>query len=364
MSKALKIVIWIVVIVLVAWGIYALSTQGKFSENNPVKVGVVGHFSGDFANYGIPMKNAVQLAVENQNEVPIELIIEDDNSDQADAVSSVNKLINIDDVDYVISAQGSGATSAIAPTVNSSERILMVTLGSAPDIAKTGEYIFRSVPSDNYQSEKMVEFLKNELGSKSIAGLYVNDAYGIGIRDFVEDNVDSIVASELFESGSSDVRTQLLKIKNSGADSMVLVSRNETPQIMKQIEELGIKMNIIASETTKDDNILSSAGKSMEGIFVAFMDEPEDFVDFSQMYLEKFGEEPSAYGRYAYDGAVALIKAIKNSNDDVLGAKSFLAKTNFKGASGDVSFDDNGDRTGIGYVIYTVKDGKFVLYKN
>ncbi len=313
------------------------------------------------------MKNAVQLAVEQINEnggidgKKIELIFEDDNSSAEEAATAMNKLVNIDNVDYIISAQGSGATSAIAPVAQNNKRILMVVLGSAPGITKTGDYIFRSMVSDIYQAVKMNEFINGDSTINKVAGLYVNDAYGVGIKNIINKNDKiEIVANEMFESGASDFKTQLLKIKESNPDVLMLVAhKNEYPLILKQIKELRLQTKIIASETFKDENILVESGLASEGIYALFMIESTDYVNFNEEYKERFNENPSGFSKYAYDGAMALIKAIQET-ESTEEAKNKLFGISFGGASGNVSFDENGDRVGIEYTVYIVKDGEFI----
>ncbi len=368
MSKTTKTILWIIIIIVIIGGIwYGMSEKPK---EGVIKIGVIGHFSGKYADYGIPMKKAIELAVDEVNKggginnQKVELVVEDDNSDASNAATAMNKLVTVDKVDYILSAQGSGVTSAVTPIAQSNEKILMITLGSAPGLTEIGDYIFRSIPSDTYQAVKMVDFINNNLKSEKVGGLYLNDAYGVGIKNIINanKNTDNVV-SEMFESGATDFRTQLLKIKESGADTLVLVAHQEYPLILKQIKELNLAIKIIASETFKDENILKESGSSAEEVFVIFMAEPEDYVNFNNNYQSKFGEKPSAYSMYAYDGTLALLKAIEGGGDSVEFIKNNLIRVGFNGASGRVGFSEDGDKTGSEYTVYVVKNDQFVPYE-
>ena len=122
-------------------------------------------------------------------------------------------------------------------------------------------------------------------------------------------------------------------------------------------------MKIIASETVKEDKILEQAGGNAEGVYIVFTGEPKDYINFKNNYKTKFNEEPSAYSMYAYDGAIALIKAINENGDDLEKIKNGLLNINFKGASGNVVFDADRERIGMEYIMYVVKNGEFVLYE-
>lgn len=344
-------------------------TTGRVvSGNEPIKIGIIGHFSGEYASYGIPMKNAVELAIEEINEVggingrKLVLVVEDDGTDSTKAASGMNKLVNVDNVDYIFSAQGSGATSVIAPIANTKKRILMITLGSAPDLTSDKDYVFRSVPSDIYQASEMVDYLNGNLKSKTIAGLYANDPYGIGIKIIVEKEVSSeVIASELYDPTSLDFRTQLTKIKHANPDVLVIVAReNVYPVLLKQIKELGISAIIFASTELYNQEVLEKTGReNIEGVYTLFPKDPIDYVNFKQKYTQEFGEEPSAFSMYAYDGAISIIKSLKDS-DNVNQARVNLLDLSFNGASGKVGFDSEGDRTGAKYAVYKVVDGNFI----
>lgn len=366
MEKINKIVGVIAMIIIVA---LALTVVIYSSENDTVKIGVIGHFSGDYASYGIPMKNAIELAVKEVNDAggingkQIELVVEDDATDSIKASSGINKLINVDGVDYIISAQGSGATSAITPIAESNGAILMITLGSSPGLTEGKDYVFRSVPSDVYQASEMVEFINGDLKPEKIAGLYVNDPYGMGIKDIVERGVNGeILVGELYDAGSVDFRVQLTKIKQSNPDVLIIAGRsNNYPSLLKQIKELGISATLLASAEFYDQSVLDKIGvNNVEGIYTLTPKDPQDYVNFKSRYVNSFGEEPMAYSMYAYDGVMSLIESLDAVGDDVDKVRDDLYGVTINGASGKVGFDSEGDRTGASYAVYKVINGQFV----
>src|SRR5699024_7163554 len=88
------------------------------------KIGATGPLSGPSANSGIALKNGMEMAIEewndeggieiNESEVPIELIHEDNQAEPSEAVSTAEKLIDQDDVDFLIGDTfGSSQTMAV-----------------------------------------------------------------------------------------------------------------------------------------------------------------------------------------------------------------------------------------------------------
>lgn len=367
MKKQNKIYLGIGIVAVVLIAAIVMFSAPKGEET--IKIGIIGHFSGEYADYGIPMKNAVELAIKETNNgggidgKKLVLVIEDDGTDSAKAATGMNKLISIDNVNYILSAQGSGATSVVTPIANINKRILMITLGSAPDLTTDKDYVFRSVPSDVYQASVMVDYLNGNLNPQKIAGLYRNDPYGIGIKNIVEDGASAdVVASELYEPTSSDFRTQLTKIKQTNPDVLVVAgARDNYPTLLKQAEELGITATIFASETFYDQDVLDKSGAdNIEGVYTLFPEDPRDYVNFNTKYNQEFGIEPSAYSMYAYDGAKSIIESIKASENNIERVRTELLSLSFNSASGIVGFDEEGDRTGSKYSVYKVVNGEFV----
>ena len=81
---------------------------------------------------------------------------------------------------------------------------------------------------------------------------------------------------------------------------------------------------------------------------------------FIDHYKARYGD-PGPYSIYAYDAANIILTSIAQTGTTE-GAKvsEYISKTTFHGAFGDISFDKNGDVTKAPYVIWQVKDGKFV----
>ena len=80
---------------------------------------------------------------------------------------------------------------------------------------------------------------------------------------------------------------------------------------------------------------------------------------FLDAYKKKFNVDPILYAPFTYDGANLLIEAMKKANSpDPAKYLPELAKSNFKGATGQISFDEKGDRKDAEMTIFTMKDGK------
>ncbi|SOB58524.1 Extracellular ligand-binding receptor (fragment) [Pseudodesulfovibrio profundus] len=83
-----------------------------------------------------------------------------------------------------------------------------------------------------------------------------------------------------------------------------------------------------------------------------------------EKYQEMFNTGPGAYSAYAFDSAMAYMRAVKTAGTtDFDAVREALLKTEFVGASKLLKYEENGD-SGSNYTVYIIKDGKFQPYWN
>ena len=107
----------------------AKNTQSNM-ERETIKIGYIGPLTGDVASIGIAGKNGMILAVEEINKKGgingklIEAIYENSKCNGKDASSAAQKLVNMDDVDYIVGGYCSSETIGAYPITEENKRIL------------------------------------------------------------------------------------------------------------------------------------------------------------------------------------------------------------------------------------------------
>ncbi len=81
-----------------------------------------------------------------------------------------------------------------------------------------------------------------------------------------------------------------------------------------------------------------------------------DEYPFTREYNKKYGKLPGAVAAYAYDGLSIIIRAIMDSNYNRDNLQKSMANIKYKGITGDVRFDDRGNRSGEAPLIM-IKNG-------
>lgn len=362
--------------VILMLGIIMLSSCGMLvikekDTQTTIDIGVIAPLTGEAASYGLAAKQGMDFAVQeinNQGGVlgkQIQLHYGNSQFDPKQAVSLMNKFVNIDEFKIIIVADGSGPTTAVAPLADQTKTLIIATLASSPQLSPMGDYLFRTVPSDAYQGKELAKWANKQKFERA-AILYVNDPYGVGIKEvFSEVFTGKIVITESFEDSADDFRTSLTKIKQKNPDVLLLVVRKELPLVLKQIKELGLKTTLVGTETTKNDELISKAGNAAEDFYSIFYAEPVDYKNYKANFKQMHGKEPESYGTYSYDAIYVLADAMQRTKSfDTTKLKDALYDTKWYGASGIVAFDVQGDVIDKPFTMFHVENGKFVAMES
>ena len=329
--------------------------------SNEVRIGFMGPLTGDAASYGHAIKRGVEMALKDSKLQNVKIIYEDTRCDGEEAVSAINKLINIDKVSAIIGDVCSGATLAVAPIAEQNKVVMISASSTSPEITNAGEYIFRTIPSDTHQGKFGAE-LVYDLGLRNLSILYGNEEYGVGFEGVLKENFESlgglVVAEESFERGSTDLRTQLTKIRKARPEAIYIISNSPDSSVaaLKQIKQMGIKAKVFGSEGLKGPEI--AATKVAENLTITSVS--AGTPAFVEQYMREHGLAIQPFAPQAYDSFNALAKAIQNGARTGSEIKLQLDNLKFSGVSGDIEFDSNGDVSGS-YQVYRLVNGTFVL---
>ena len=343
---------------------------------NDITVGAILPLTGDAAQYGQAARRGLELAIEKVNAerlTPAKMAVEfeDDQADPKRAVSAFQKLTAGGDVPAVIGAFSSSATLAIAPLAERKRIVLLSPVASAPAVTKAGDFIFRNVASDVFEGSIMPQFAYKDLGIRRVAVLYINNDFGVGLRDAFAAGFRAlggqIVAEEAFAQGATDFRGQLTKLKALKPEAVYLVGYKEMARVLRQSAELAFSPRFLSISMFEDPDILKLAGRAAEGAYYTYQGfDPRSndkvIKDFVSSYRARYGSDPDIYAGLAYDAGRILALAIKEGGRDPARIRDVLYRIgDFPGVTGRTTFDRNGDVTKEIHIKY-VHQGKFEWY--
>ena len=350
------------------------STSNIESPAQILKIGSIMPLTGAAAQYGHNCMNGIKLAEkeikQSNSKIKFEILFEDDNTDPKLAVSAFNKLVSVNKVPVVIGPLPSSNTMAVAPLANRNQVVLFSPGSSTPKLTSAGPYVFRNWQSDAFEAKIMADYLLKE-GKKRVAILAVNNDFGLALTDYFSTHFGSkggeIVTTESFEQDATDFRAQLTKIKISNPDGLYLLSYpKETANIVNQTRQMNLTANIYGVAAMEDPSLISLAGNNAEGIIYTKAVEPGAgdpvYNNFVKAYKNEYGQEPGLIADTGYDAVKMLHKAIQKKETVFNGpyiAQQLGNIKDYPGASGLMSFDENGDIIKpVG--IKSIRNGQFV----
>lgn len=342
-----------------------------------IKIGAILPLTGNSAQYGLWIKDAVEMAREEINSLGgvngrnLIVLYEDDQADPKAATNAMQKLVATDNVPIIFGSWASSSVLAQAP-IAEKNRIPILAEAQSPKIRDAGDYVFRIQPDSRYYLKFLVPYVYNQLDIHTLAILYLNNDYGVDqsqvFTDLFEQLGGKIIYSEAFEQNAVDFRTQLAKIKLLNPQGVFIPAYTEAGYILKQAFEMGIKTQFIGSAPLENPDILKIANIAAEGAIYPHHFDPESsdpkVKEFKEKYERKFGRELEGYAALAYDALYIIAYVLENCGQDKECIKNALYNVqDFSGVTGSTSFDDHGDVIKP-IVIRGIKDGKFTTIRN
>lgn len=308
---------------------------------------------------------------------PIELVVRDDEMNRGLAIEIAREFRDQTNVVAVVGHLNSGASIAASHIYNEPGKGLVAISPGAtsPEMSQTGEWTFRVCPSDVQQAAALAEWAYHDLGRRRALIVYLNDAYGRGVRDAftpVFERLGGKVLSadpylpDLIENDRTLDPYLERGIRNS-MDALVIVGMgDEVLGILRAARRLGFRGTVMGTDGLMG---IEAAGAVAEGVVVSagfLVDRPTDAArDFVERYQARFGEPPRDGSAHAYDTVMLLAHAIEQVGTDRKAVRDYVASIGngapaFEGVTGTIRFDGNGDAVGKSVLIGVVRGGRVV----
>lgn len=318
------------------------------------KIGGVGPTTGDNAIYGLAVKNAIQLAVDEINLAGgvngylFETNFQDDEADPEKAVNAYNSLKDWG-AQMIVGAVTSGSCIAVAEKTKDDNMFQLSPSGTAVECVQYPN-AFRVCFSDPAQGSASAQYIgENSLATK-VAVIYDSSSvYSSGIyenfaKEAKNQNFEVVAAEAFTADNKTDFNVQLQKAKDAGADLVFLpIYYNEASLILSQAKSMEYSPSFFSCDGM--DGILSMANFDVslaEGVMLLtpFAADATDEMtaSFVKSFEEKFGGIPNQFAADAYDAVYAIKAAIEKSSATPDMSVSDLCEA-LKGAMPQISID-------------------------
>ena len=358
----------------------ALSAPAMSVAGDTIKFGVAGPHSGDLASYGLPTVNAAKLVIDKVNAnggingKKVEMMVEDDVCKPEISTNTATKLVS-DGVEVVLGHICSGATIAAMPIYKNAGVLVMSPSATSDELTYSGNYpnFFRTIAPNAAQSPAMIDFAIDKLGLKKIAIIHDKGDYGKPLAEGAKKHVEQkgkgeVVLFEGITPGAMDYSAIVQKIKQSGAEVVVFGGYHpEASKIITIMKKKRLTTAFVSDDGVKDDSFIKVAGDAAEGVYAAG---PQDnsanplAAEAKEAHKKAFGSDPGAFFEGAYAATVVMLNAIeKAGSTNLADHKKVLQTEKVDTPVGSINFDEKGDAIGVGFSMYVVEKGKYVVAK-
>jgi branched-chain amino acid transport system substrate-binding protein len=350
-------------VALSASSAYAQKKYDTGATDTEIKIGQTVPFSGPASAYSsIGKAQAAYFKMINEqggiNGRKINLIQYDDAYSPPKAVEQVRKLVESDEVLLTFQIVGTPSNAAVQKYLNAKKVPQLFAATGASKFTDPKNFPWTLGFNPNYQTEGRIYgqyILKNHPDAK-IGVLYQNDDLGrdylTGIKAGLGDKAAKMIVAEAsYEVTDPTIDSQVLKIKDAGADLFFSASTpKQAAQAIKKIAEVGWHpVQIVDINATSVGAVLQPAGlEASKGLISTnygkdpsdpqWKDDPgiKHYFDFMAKYYPE-GDKNSNFNTYGYSTAQLMVHVLKQCGDDLTRENVIKQATNLKNVELDLS---------------------------
>ena len=364
----------------------------KNEADGVLKLGTLLPQTGSLASLGPPEIAGVKLAVKEINDAggvldkPVEQIDADSGDTSTDiANQSVDRLLS-QGVDVIIGAASSGVSKTVIDKITGAGVVQFSPANTSPDFTDypDRDLYFRTAPSDVLQGRILADLVIEE-GNATVGILALQDAYGTGLADNVEQGVTGsngeVVEKIIYDPKAAEYSAEVGQIKAADPDAIVLIGFEESGKIVQELVKQGIgpqqgKKLYLVDGNVGQASLAELPPGTLAGVkgTVPGAETTSDFRD--RLLAVDSSLTVFSYAAESYDAAVlsalAAVAAKSDAGEDI-GAKLVEVSTggekcttfakckelldagtdiDYDGVSGPVEFSDKGDPTEASVGIY------------
>src|ERR1700730_448649 len=314
-------------------GLLALFASGSplvAQTQEPIKIGAIYATSGPAAFLGVPEERGLRMLAEDVNNAggvkgrKIELTIYDTEGNGTKASQQFRRLTDSDKVHVVFGPSSSGESLLVLPIANESKTPIIMHAGTERVFAPFTPYGFNTSPTDRIVVEHLLGVFK-EKGITKLGLMSAADGFGQSGANIVKELSKSfgidLISHEEFNRQDTDMTAQVVRVKESGAQALLIWSALPGPSIiLTNAGAIGFDKPIFNSYAAATRDLLTQSGPAANGTFVSAMRllapetlKPEDSVrpvvqKLFDEYKAKYGDTPAAFAAHGHD-ALLIVKA-------------------------------------------------------
>ncbi|HET9924976.1 MAG TPA: branched-chain amino acid ABC transporter substrate-binding protein [Methylomirabilota bacterium] len=380
MARRIRTVTFLLVGLLAAWSDPARAQlQGQV-----IRIGIGAPLTGGAATFGVEMKNAVELAIEEQNGAGgvlgarLEAAVFDDEASDAKGQAGAGALCQDPAVLAVVGHVNSNVSITASNVYAGCGLAMLTPMSSNPGVTDRGlANVFRLTNRDDYKGPGLAAHLYRRVGKRRAVVVDDQTAYGKGLADLFAGAFASlggtVVARPTVKVGDRDFQALLAGLPPD-FDVMFFGGIAEAAYLLKQMRERGLNQLFACGDGCWNVKgfIQPAAGATTKGEGVLILSAAPAIgrvpgsAAFAERYTKRFGPIAN-YAVNSYDSARLVVSAIQQAasvkgglptRGEVVAA---LRKLQYQGIAyaRPVAWDAKGDNTAAVIFVNVVEADRF-----
>ena len=374
MKKAL---LFVLILAFLAIPVFAggSSEAAATKTADTITIAFIGNTTGDYAMYGVPVRNSVVMFFEQLNAAggingkQVKLLEYDDRADGTESINAYNKAKS-EGATAIIGSVLSGASIALSdvtyddnmPQISASATNPKLTVMDPDDPkSEVKTNVFRTCFLDPFQGEKMAQYASSVYGAKTIAIFYENGSdYSEAIVQGVESQLATcgltVVAKEAFATGDVDYKAQMTNIAAANPDVVLMpIYYGEAGRAITALRAAGCTAKIIGGDGFGSVVKYASAADLEGTIYMSgYAPGTPSVSQYEADYKAKYNEDvPNMFAPLAWDASLVITEGLKAAEAKGLAAGSAEYKQAvidaikgldaFVGITGSYTFNETND---------------------
>lgn len=365
-------------------GLMCLGTIVQPALAETFKIGVMNALTGPYAFGGVPIQNAMKLAIKQANDSgflggnKLDIVEADSAGDKGQTITLVSKFAQSDNVLMILGPTTSLEATGGAPVANEL-KVPMFAIGSSKAILDSGPYAMKVQQFGLDIMGHLADYATSKLKVKKVSLIYDrgNDGF-VSQKDAFKKLITAkgaeIVSEEGILSSDTDFLALATKMAGQDIDAFFVAAPSEVgSNVLLQARQGGVpkKVLFLGPSTYGSQSFIDTAGKASEGAFIVsdyFVGDPAEINQkFVAAYKAAYGMAPDNWAAMGYALAELALQSIKDAGpnptrEGVMKAMNALRNQPTVIGNHTWTMDDNRNPQ-YGAVVLTVTDGKFALAK-
>jgi len=353
------------------------------AEPRTVLIGLAAPMSGLSGSTGVALERAAQLAVDDINSgkpviagepVLFKLLPQDDRADPRTGELIADYFVK-SRVAAVVGHWNSGVGIPAARIYAAAGIPHVAPAVTAPAYTQQGDAsAFRIVPHDGEGARLTADYVVRDLKAGNIAVIDDSTVFGTTYADEFVKSVKALQgrvgARYAVSSKTSDFNSILRAIRDSDPDVVFFAGLDaQAAQLVQDMRRLQVRARLVGIGGVVGPTFLKLAGAAGEGVSVVEPGLPSykgpQWTHFEQAWKARYRDDIYLYAPFAYD-AVRVIVAAMREADSVEPAKvtASLHRIRYKGISGNIAFDAQGNLRDPVFTLYQVSQGRWRVIRS